>query len=106
MPLSHRVSAALHRYNTGPARKHLGQSLSSNARILGAVAGLILLGAPATAAWSPDPLEGTPVCTTAARKKDLVTTSDGAGGVFVAWTDFRTSVTTNYDIYAQHLNAQ
>lgn len=31
--------------------------------------------------------------------------SDGAGGAFIVWEDNRNSVSTGYDIYAQHINS-
>jgi hypothetical protein len=56
--------------------------------------------APSLAFWTPD---GDAVCTAGGTQANPVTVSDGAGGTIVVWQDYRS--TTNYDIYAQRLNA-
>ncbi|MFI5371617.1 MAG: FlgD immunoglobulin-like domain containing protein [Candidatus Eisenbacteria bacterium] len=49
------------------------------------------------------PVDGSPVCQAQYSQYFPVVAGDGAGGVFVAWQDYR-SGTTNH-IYAQHLTA-
>jgi hypothetical protein len=49
-------------------------------------------------AW---PANGVGVCTEAGDQTDPVVTSDGSGGIVVAWGDFRSD--TDYDVYAQRL---
>lgn len=46
---------------------------------------------------------GVAVCTAAEDQKVPVMVSDGAGGVIIAWQDYRSG--TNYDIYAQRINS-
>jgi hypothetical protein len=53
--------------------------------------------------WSADPLNPTAVCTAPNAQEQVCMISDGAGGMIVAWQDFRSG--THYDIYAQRLNA-
>lgn len=50
--------------------------------------------------WTPG---GFPLCTAPGGQWEPVTASDGAGGVYVAWTDFRSR--RNADIFAQHITA-
>lgn len=55
---------------------------------------------PALAAWVPN---GNPVCSAFNTQNAATLTSDGAGGVIIAWTDFRTGDTAF--VYAQRLTA-
>lgn len=63
----------------------------------------------ADAQWVADPAEGTPVVTNAAKGTSAVSayasTSDGAGGMFVAWIDSRNSATTGDDLFITRLKA-
>lgn len=63
----------------------------------------------ADAQWVADPAEGTPFVTTAGKGTSAVSayasTSDGAGGMFVAWIDSRNSATTGDDIFITRLKA-
>jgi len=55
--------------------------------------------------WNSDPTVNNEVCTTSntTAKANLVSTSDGAGGMWIAWEDSRNSGTTGTDIYLQRL---
>lgn len=53
---------------------------------------------PASAQWHKD---GAPVCTAFSTQAYPVITSDGGGGVIIAWQDLRNP--QGYDIYAQHI---
>jgi len=53
------------------------------------------------ALWQTD---GVPVCTESGNQSSHVIKSDGAGGVFVVWQDYRNGY-ANIDIYAQHINS-
>ena len=48
---------------------------------------------------------GMALCTAAGNQGSAVITSDGVGGVIVAWSDGRSGDPVNYDIYAQYVNA-
>jgi len=62
-----------------------------------------LLGTPALAQWSTNPNINNAI-STAANSQGLPTiVSDGAEGAIITWEDFRSG--TNYDIYAQRINA-
>jgi len=50
-------------------------------------------------AWPPGAVV---LCAAAGDQSDLVAVSDGAGGVYAAWSDPRSG---NYDVYLQHLDA-
>jgi len=50
--------------------------------------------------WTPD---GVALCTAASYQYSPTIVSDGAGGAIVTWYDHRSG--TNYDIYAQRVNA-
>ena len=65
---------------------------------------LILSGSPLFAQWSMNPAINTKVCDTAGLQKDVRLTSDGAGGVFMVWRDYRKG-TNKSDIYAQRLDS-
>jgi hypothetical protein len=58
---------------------------------------------PAGAAWSDDPTANTPVCTEIDDQNYLSSVSDGAGGMFFGWWDFRNG--PDSDIYAQMVDA-
>jgi hypothetical protein len=51
-------------------------------------------------AWTAN---GVPVCTAAGHQFYPRPATDGAGGAFIVWQDWRNSGTTGYDIFAQHL---
>ena len=57
------------------------------------------LGASAARAWPPGAV---PLCAASGEQIDLVALSDGAGGVYAAWSDQRSG---DYDVYVQHLDA-
>jgi hypothetical protein len=69
-------------------------------RLLAAVLFLLALPFSARAGWQ---FNGVPVSTAANYQADPIIVSDGAGGAIIAWIDYRSG--TNYDIYAQRLNA-
>ena len=50
--------------------------------------------------WAPG---GVPVCAAANNQINQTILSDGAGGAYIAWQDFRKG--TEYDVYVQHINA-
>ena len=50
--------------------------------------------------WTAD---GVPVCTQSGSQPDHVIVPDGAGGVIVVWTDYRSGI--NYDLYGQRLDS-
>ncbi len=54
------------------------------------------------AQWSTDPTVNSPVVTAINNQRAPATTSDGAGGVIVAWDDYRD---LDEDIYAQRIDA-
>src|SRR3990172_9338150 len=56
----------------------------------------------ATAAWSSNLRENTPVCTASGQQSSLQIISDGAGGAISTWHDVRNGI-SNSDIYAQHI---
>ncbi len=58
---------------------------------------------PAAGAWPSDPVVNLPICTAASNQQHPAIASDGAGGAFVTWDDFRNE--PYYDIYAQHVLA-
>lgn len=63
---------------------------------------VLILPTAALAAWPHDPMVGVPVCPATPDQQDPVVVSDGAGGVFVAWHDFRSGA---FDIYAQRISS-
>jgi hypothetical protein len=72
--------------------------------ILGGCMGI--LTTQAQFSWNPDPTINNPVCTVfnTTNKTGLVSMTDGAGGMYMAWEDSRTSATTAADIYLQHID--
>jgi hypothetical protein len=48
-------------------------------------------------------MNGVPVCTAGLDQIDARLVSDGSGGAFVAWTDYRNG-TTNWDVYMQRIS--
>jgi len=48
-------------------------------------------------------INGIPVCTEASDQQRPQIESDGSGGAFITWFDYRSG--TNFDIYTQHMNA-
>src|SRR5881409_3984181 len=72
-------------------------------RILQVVWGLVLLSPRwVDAQWQAG---GMPLCTAPQSQEYPFILEDGRGGVFVAWRDLRDSAATDYDIYAQRLDA-
>jgi hypothetical protein len=63
---------------------------------------ILVLRTHSAAAGSQWPSDGAPVCTAPSSQLTPVAVADGAGGVIVAWYDFRGG---NADIYAQRLLA-
>jgi hypothetical protein len=55
------------------------------------------------AQWKSDSTTNTPVCTAAKGQQNPQACSDGSNGVIIVWEDYRSG--TNWDIYAQKLNA-
>lgn len=53
--------------------------------------------------WVCDPATNTQVCTAVHDQTSVSVIADGAGGAFVAWSDFRSG--SNFDVYAHHLVA-
>ena len=53
--------------------------------------------------WKSDSTTNTPVCTAANGQQNPQACSDGSNGVIIVWEDYRSG--TNWDIYAQKLNA-
>ncbi len=62
----------------------------------------LLLAAPAYAAWPTSPSGALPLCTATGNQTAVASTTDNAGGAFVAWLDTRNGGT---DIYAAHVMA-
>jgi hypothetical protein len=55
--------------------------------------------------WATADGGGVVVCSEGSQQEDPTITSDGSGGAIIAWVDLRNNATTNYDIYAQRINA-
>ena len=51
--------------------------------------------------WTTD---GVAICTATSIQTNPKIVGDGTGGAIITWYDYRTGVTTNYDIYAQRIN--
>ncbi len=69
-----------------------------------ALIGWVLVSAsPVLAAWPSDPNANLPVCTEVFNQEFPAVLPDGAGGVFIAWQDYRTEL--DYDLYAQRISA-
>ncbi len=62
-----------------------------------------LLSPRAAAPWTNDAYTSVPVCTAAGEQTQPASIPDGAGGLFVAWTDQRSG---DWDIYAMRLTAK
>jgi hypothetical protein len=63
----------------------------------------IVAAHPAAAAWPHDPNNGNvAVCTAVGEQSQPVSCADGAGGVFVTWSEWRNGA--NSDIYAQRIS--
>lgn len=67
-----------------------------------AVAATSLVPGLASAQWRST---GLPVCTAVNQQNLAATAPDGTGGAFLVWEDWRTAVSTNRDVYAQHVLA-
>jgi len=52
--------------------------------------------------WDPN---GVPICTAAESQESPALVSDGTGGAIIAWHDYRNSLTTGRDVYAQRVDA-
>lgn len=63
---------------------------------------LLLASQSLIAQWNSNVTVNNPICTAAGEQYNAVTTTDGAGGAIIAWSDNRSG---NFDIYAQHINA-
>ncbi|HTR98088.1 MAG TPA: FlgD immunoglobulin-like domain containing protein [Candidatus Acidoferrales bacterium] len=68
------------------------------------VAGALLRPVAAIAAWPADSTTNVPVCTAAGDQWWPAVCSDGAGGMYVAWQDFRDSP-THSELFATHVDA-
>ncbi len=55
-----------------------------------------------TATWTAN---GVQLCNAPDRQVQSSVCSDNNGGAYVAWVDYRTDITTNADVYMQHLDA-
>jgi hypothetical protein len=55
--------------------------------------------------WRLWTFTGEPVCTASAHQREPAIASDGAGGAFISWLDYRNLAGTNTDVYSQHLDA-
>jgi len=64
---------------------------------------LALLHAPAPAAWTSNPGANLPVSVAGFAQQQVVSTSDGAGGVILAWADTRSGI--DDEIYVQRISA-
>ncbi len=69
---------------------------------LRAVLTMVLLSSALNAQWSHNPTINTPVVNVPGTQTDPSMASDGAGGMIIAWSDYRNG---SWDIYTQHLNA-
>jgi len=63
---------------------------------------MLAIAGPARATWPPA-TQNLPVCTVTGAQNYRTAISDGEGGMFVAWSDARYSIT---DIYVQHVLAE
>ena len=59
---------------------------------------------PAHAAWSSDPTQNTPVCTTTNRQGSQKICEDGRGGYYCVWHDYRNGSDTNMQVFAQRID--
>ncbi len=75
----------------------------SSAGTYAAVIALALSNA-ASAQWVADPAVNVPVCVMSSSQQDQRIVTDGRGGAYIVWKDFRTDGLTA-DIYAQRLDA-
>ncbi len=64
---------------------------------------LPLLPLALAAQWSNDPKVNTPVCVAPGTQSNPVVAGDGAGGAYIAWTDYRG---TRPQVYLQRLDAE
>lgn len=64
--------------------------------------GLLLFPIVTHAAWPTDPTRNVPVCTATNYQQYPTLASDGAGGAFVAWQDYRSGTA---DLYVQRLTS-
>jgi len=59
------------------------------------------INASGAAQWTAD---GVALCTAANHQNDLAVVSDGAGGAFVAWSDYRVGAGTYCDLYVRRVD--
>lgn len=66
----------------------------------------MIVGSSYAQLWNPNPAVNNAVCTfsNTTTKSNLVTVSDGSGGMWLAWEDSRNTA-TGTDIYCQRINA-
>lgn len=76
-------------------------------KILLLLAIVIIVGKSYGQLWNGNPTVNNAVCTfsNTTTKTNLVTVSDGSGGMWLAWEDSRNTATTGTDIYCQKINA-
>jgi len=63
----------------------------------------MLFVTPALTQWSADPNVNTAICTATGGQDSPTIVSDGSGGAIITWEDYGNG--SNYDIYAQRVNA-
>ncbi len=70
------------------------------------LATLILLPVILFAQWSSDPNINTPICTETTNQREVDIASDGMGGVYLVWRDYRNETNVFYgDLYVQRLDS-
>jgi hypothetical protein len=84
-----------------PASPHTIREVSMRAPATLAL--LLVLAAPAHAAWPSLPGNAVPVCTATNTQQWVNSVSDGSGGAIITWSDQRGGA--SFDIYAQHILA-
>ena len=86
-------------------RTHLTAVITAPVVSVALIAALVCLWAVSVAAeWPHDPLENLPICTEANYDFYPAICSDGSGGAFMAWQNYRDG--GNGDIYAQHVDSE
>lgn len=70
---------------------------------LALISSLVLSPTDARSTWSTDPTQNIAVCTATNYQMSPAIASDGAGGAFIAWHDYRTAGVA--DLYVQRLTA-
>jgi hypothetical protein len=59
----------------------------------------------ANAQWSTQSNVNNPICISTGGQDNSAVVSDGSGGAIITWVDTRTFATSDYDIYAQRIDA-